>query len=178
MTPSARMVVITNLATKQAHLDKKGQSSNEFLPPLPLTEQRTNFFSEFSEVNGAFWNLREKLKTSHADDRVYYLDGQQPDSLSGLARALGAADQVEHVSVVVRYLTLLSMNEVLVAYPPTNDHLLRDVKQMIIETEDNEEFNTIPDKADFLNWIKEKFSMPIIQIDSSTKQLEQNNADE
>lgn len=175
MSPIARMTVITDLAAKQARLNISTQSSNEFLPALSATDQRKNFFSEFSEINGAFWNLKEKLRVGGPDERAYYLDGQQPDSLSGLTRALNTVDQLEHISVVVRYLTLLSMNEILLMYPPMSDDLLRDVQKMINETEDNEEFNAIPDKMEFLSWIKEKFNMQIKPISPFTERVEQNN---
>lgn len=175
MSPVARMTIITNLAAKQARQNKSAQSSNEFLPALAATDQRKNFFSEFSEINGAFWNLKEKLKDGSPDDRAYYVDGQQPDSLRGLTRALNAVDQLVHISVVVRYLTLLSMNEILLMYPPMSDDLLCDVQKMINETEDNEEFNAIPDKMEFLSWIKEKFNMQIKPISPFTERVEQNN---
>ncbi|MDO8310778.1 MAG: phospholipase D-like domain-containing protein [Sideroxyarcus sp.] len=179
MQPEKRMAAITALAVKQARLSKSGLTSNEFLPPLPAAECRTNFFSEFSEVNGGFWNLRNKLATAQKKGRIdelaYYLDGQQPDSLRGLARALGAADQVAHVSGIVRYLTLLSMDEVLAVYQTASDDLARDVQGLITATEQSDEFNALPDKVDFLNWIKEKFSMPVSQVNLSTNQQEQNN---
>lgn len=179
MQPAARMALITTLAAKQARLSKKGLTSNEFLPPLPAAERRTSFFSEFSEVNGGFWNLRQKLataqQTGRTDELAYYLDGQQPDSLRGLARALGATDQAAHISLIVRYLALLSMDEVLTAYQPARDDLAHHVRALINATEEGEEFNALPDKVDFLNWIKEKFSMPVRQASLSTNQQEQYN---
>jgi PLD-like domain len=179
MRPAARMALITALAAKQARLSKNGLISNEFLPPLPVADCRTSFFSEFSEVNGAFWNLRQKLAQAWQDGRTdelaYYLDGQQPDSLRGLARALGATDQVAHVSVIVRYLTLLSMDKVLAAYPPENGDLACDVMALITATENDEEFNELPDKVNFLNWIKEKFRMPVGLATRSTNQQENTN---
>lgn len=179
MQPAGRMALITALAVKQARLSKNGLTSNEFLPPLPATERRTNFFSEFSEVNGGFWNLRKKLATAQqagrTDELAYYLDGQQPDSLRGLARALGATDQVAYVSGIVRYLTLLSMDEVLAAYPTVSGDLVHVVRNLINVTEQSEEFNALPDKVNFLNWIKEKFSMPLRQASLTTNQQEQSN---
>lgn len=179
MQPAARMALITALAAKQAHLAKDGLTSNEFLPPLPAAEQRTSFFSEFSEVNGGFWNLRQRLaeaqEAGRTDELAYYLDGQQPDSLRGLARALGATKPMAHVSLIVRYLTLLSMDEVLASYPPASDDLARDVSALIAATEEDEEFNAFPDKTDFLNWVKEKFSMPVGQASRNNDKQERNN---
>lgn len=171
--------MITALAAKQMRLSKNGLTSNEFLPPMPDAERRTSFFSEFSEVNGAFWNLRKTLATAkqngRADELAYYLDGQQPDSLRGLARALGASDQAANVSAIVRYLTLLSMYEVLAVYRTESGDLACDVKQLINDTEQSEEFNALPYKVDFLNWIKEKFNMPVRQAGLGANHQEQNN---
>lgn len=150
-----------------------------FLPPLPSTEDRSNFFSEFSEVNGAFWNLRKKLEKAQSagrtDELAYYLDGQQPDSLRGLANSLGATDHGSQVSLIVRYLTLLSMDEVLTLYPPRSDDLKREVMELIVQTEQDEEFNSLPNKSEFLAWIKEKFTMPFSQVAASPTQQVSSN---
>lgn len=179
MQPAARMALFTALAAKQARLSKDGLTSNEFLPPLPASERRTNFFSEFSEVNGAFWNLRLRLATAQeagrTDELTYYLAGQSPDSLRGLARALGATDQATHVSLIVRYLALLSMDEVLSLFQPVSSDLAHDVKALIVAAEQDKEFDELPDKADFLKWIKEKFSMPVRQASRNTDQQELKN---
>lgn len=174
MNSAVRMAMITSLVEKQARRSKDGLTSKEFLPPLPSTEDRSNFFSEFSEVNGAFWNLRKKLgqaqAAGRADELAYYLDGQQPDSLRGLANSLGATDQESQISLIVRYLTLLSMDEVLALYPPKSSDLKSEVLELIGQTEQNAEFNALPNKFEFLAWIKDKFTMPVNQVEISPTQ--------
>ncbi|APW47981.1 hypothetical protein [Rhodoferax antarcticus] len=174
MNSAVRMAMITSLVEKQARRSKEGLTSNEFLSPLPSTEDRSNFFSEFSEVNGAFWNLRKKLGQAQSAGRTnelaYYLDGQQPDSLRGLANSLGATDDGSQISLIVRYLTLLSMDEILTLYPPKSNNLKREVLELIGQTEQNEEFDALPNKFEFLAWIKDKFTMPVIQVATSPTQ--------
>lgn len=177
MHPTARVALIATLAAQQARLDKRGLSSNEFLPPLPAAEQPSSFFSEFSEVNGAFWNMRKELakaKMAQQPDRLaYYLDSDQPDSLRGVARSLGGTAATRQVSTIVKYLVLLSMDEILEIYAPENGELTRDVKAMIAETEQGAEFDALPEKDKFLEWIKEKFKAPVRPAQIATQ--EQNN---
>lgn len=179
MNSSVRMAMITSLVEKQARRSKDGLTSKEFLPPLPSTEVRSNFFSEFSEVNGAFWNLRKKLAQAQSagktDELAYYLDGQQPDSLRGLANSLGATDHGSKISLIVRYLTLLSMDEVLTIYPAKSNDLKRKVMELIGQTEQNEEFNALPNKLEFLTWIKDKFTMPVREVATSPEQQVSSN---
>lgn len=174
MSSAVRLAMITSLVEKQAQRANDGLTSKEFLPSLPSKEDRSNFFSEFSEVNGAFWNLRIKLGQAKSEDRTdvlaYYLDGQQPDSLRGLTNSLGATENDSQVSLIVRYLTLLSMDEILTIYPPKSDDLKREVMKLIGEAEQNEEFNALPNKSEFLDWIKEKFTMSVSLVATSLKQ--------
>lgn len=173
MHPAARTALIATLAAQQARLDKSGLSSTEFLPPLPAAEQPRSFFSEFSEVNGAFWNMRRALAQAKAEqqpDRLaYYLDSDQPDSLRGVARSLGAT-ATHQISTIVKYLVLLSMDEILETYAPEDDDLAKEVQSMITETEQGAEFNTLPEKDKFLDWIKEKFKTPVRQAQAAAEE--------
>ena len=176
MHPSARVAFIATLAARQARLDKSGLSSNEFLPPLPAAELPPSFFSEFSEVNGAFWNMRKELAKAkskqQADRLAYYLDSDQPDSLRGVARSLGAA-ATHPVSTIVKYLVLLSMDEILEIYASGNGALAHDVRALIAQTEQGAEFNALPEKDKFLEWVKEKFKASVHPVEAATQ--EQNN---
>lgn len=164
---ATRLAMITELAARQARLSKDGLSSNEFLPPLPPEEIRSSFFSEFSEVNGAFWQLKNKLKQAHEAGReeelAYYLDGEQPDSLTSLAKALSSTDNQRQTALIVRYLTLLSMDELLATWRPGSELGLR-VQALIGATENDGEFSAMADRDAFLAWIKEKFSMPVRRV--------------
>jgi hypothetical protein len=177
MHPAARTAAIAGLAARMARLNNGGMSSNEFLPPLPPEEERTSFFSEFSEVNGAFWNLRKKLReareTSNDALLAYYLDTDQPDSLRGLLRSLGASDGASGPSAIVRYLTLLSMDEIVSAYPSADSELLHEVHTMIEQTERSAEFAALPERDKFLGWIKEKFKAPVRPARAATEEQKQ-----
>jgi hypothetical protein len=174
METDARLAKATELAARQAQLD--GLTSSEFLPASLADDVPASFFSEFSEVNGAFWALRQKLEEAHAarqwGEVDYYLDGQQHDSLAGLAKALGASGESKDVSPVVRYLTLLSMDEILVRWRPEGSALAHEVKALIAATESSEAFDALPNKEKFLQWIKEKFSMPIRRLHQAAAEHE------
>jgi hypothetical protein len=162
MAIEARLAVVTTIAARKAHVD--GLTSSEFLPTVPPDMVPTSFFSEFSEVNGAFWSLRKKLEAAQASELDYYLDGKQHDSLSGFVKALHGNDGTTGVSPIVRYLTLLSMDEILRLWQREDTELAREVQNLITATEDSEVFNVLPNKTEFLKWIKEKFSMPVRQL--------------
>ncbi|MES3021462.1 MAG: phospholipase D-like domain-containing protein [Pseudomonadota bacterium] len=166
MKPAARAALIAQLAAAQARAGAGPTvTSNEFLPALPSDQQQTSFFSEFSQVNGAFWNLKQKLKHAELNGRTdelnYYLAGEQPDSLRGLARALASEAQTASVSTIVRYVTLLSMDEILANHAGADDALRGQVRALIGALEDGDAFNAMDDKLRFLAWIKEMFSKPL-----------------
>jgi hypothetical protein len=170
MALEARLAVVTTIAARKAHLD--GLTSSEFLPAAPPDMVPASFFSEFSEVNGAFWSLRKKLEAAQGGELDYYLDGKQHDSLSGFAKALHGTDGSAAVSPIARYLTLLSMAEILVLWQREDTELAHEVQNLITATEDSEAFNALSNKIEFLKWIKEKFSMPVRRLHNAAIERE------
>lgn len=158
MDSEARMELITALANRHVRLPQTG-AYNEFLPALPASDEPGNFFSEFSEVNGAFWNLRKKLSEATAAGRqqelAYYLEGQQPDSLPSLVRSLAAVTPEAQLPLIVRYLTLLNLDEVLALYALPQHGLPARVGALLALAEQEPQFLALP--AGYLDWIKAQF---------------------
>jgi hypothetical protein len=171
MQMDARVEVITELAARQIRLSQEEGTSFEFLPPLPDKDERGSFFSEFSEVNSAFWNLRQKLSTArHAakqQELAYYLEGQQPDSLSSLIKSLAAAD-AHRVPLIVRYLTLLNLDEILSLFATSDSALRPQVRQLLATTEQDPQFVDLP--PGYLDWIKTAFISPLRSADAVASQ--------
>lgn len=177
MHTARRTALFAELAARMIKLQENQTMVDENLPPLPVGLDTTSFFSEFSQVNGAFWMLGRRLAgaAQNKDQHKlldYYLKGCQPDSLRGVLTSLQPTDEGELPSLVVRYLTLLSVAELLDLYALEADPLLaKDVALAIAKTEENVAFDDVPDKERFLLWIKQKFQQSvhaISQIDSTT----------
>lgn len=166
MHSARRTELMAELAARMITMRNDSTLMDENLPPLPIESAKAGFFSEFSQVNGAFWMLKDKLKhaeTNGQDEIInYYLKGCQPDSLSGVIEALKSE---EAPSLVVRYLTLLSVAELLHIYELYADNaLVKRVNEAIDLTEKEPGFEGVPNKIKFLKWIKEKFNQPIINF--------------
>lgn len=158
MDLDAGMELITELANRHVRLSHAGVY-NEFLPALPASDEPGSFFSEFSEVNGAFWNLRKKLSAASAAGRhlelAYYLEGQQPDSLPSLAKSLAAVTPEVQLPLIVRYLTLLNLDEVLALYALPQQGLPARVGELLVLAEQDPQFLALP--PGYLDWIKAQF---------------------
>lgn len=165
MQPEARMDVITELAAKQVKLSHDGTAFSEFLPSLPEEDSRSSFFSEFSEVNGAFWNLRKKLAvaqmTGKYHELAYYLSGQQPDSLPSLVRSLSLGEPAAQLPLIVRYLTLLNLDELLSLYADATADLGGQVRRLLALAEQDPQFAALP--SGYLEWVKAAFISPVRQ---------------
>ena len=174
MHPEARMEVITELAVRQIRLSQDSAAFNEFLPPLPVDDGRGSFFSEFSEVNGAFWNLRKKLAAAQIAGKqhelAYYLSGQQPDSLPSLVRSLSVVEPASQLPLIVRYLTLLNLVELLSLYADASADLGEQVKQLLALAERDPQFGELP--PGYLDWIKTAFISPVRQVVTATANQE------
>lgn len=87
-----------------------------------------NFFSEFTEINSAFFHLSEKMK---ADEGVrdYYLLGKKADSLQGI---LGALSISENSSAVTKYLILISALEILKNYKQECTELYESIQNELV----------------------------------------------
>lgn len=144
---------------------------DEFAPAIG-DAARSTFFSAFSQVNGAFWMLRKKLReaTDKGNTAVldYYLRGCQPDSLRGILDASHPA-RGEAAPVVVRYLTLLSVAEVFHEFVGSSireqdRELSERIEACLRETEQAPEFDTIPEREQFLAYIRTVFHMPVAEL--------------
>jgi hypothetical protein len=93
-----------------------------------LSAETENFFSEFTEINSAFFHLAEKMK---ADEGVrdYYLLGKKADSLQGI---LGALSISENSSAVTKYLILISALEILKNYKQECTELYESIQNALV----------------------------------------------
>jgi hypothetical protein len=160
MHPAHRAAAYARLAARAPRLTPDDIDSLEFLPPKPANGPASTFFAEFSQVNAAFWQLKQRL-AAHPAEVAYYLDGEQPDSLRGIIRAMSDTAPNAASTPVVRYLTLLSMNEALGLHGRSGSTLADSVRQLIALEENSPAFNAIDDKEKFLGWIKRTFALPV-----------------
>jgi hypothetical protein len=163
MEPAQRAAVFGRMAVDVPRLDPDDRESLEFLPPTPDAADGPTFFAEFSQVNAAFWQLKERLKT-HPAEQAYYLDGESPDSLSGIVRTIRADTSQSRSAPVIRYLTLLGVDEVLTLHGRHGGELADEVMRLIAQEEAGPAFADVPDKTKFLHWIKRMFVLPVSRM--------------
>jgi phosphatidylserine/phosphatidylglycerophosphate/cardiolipin synthase-like enzyme len=167
MQSARRTELIGLLAARMIRLGNTSSAvADQHLPPLPSALIPASFFSEFSQVNGAFWKLKKHLasaeKLNDFNTLHYYLHGCQPDSLRGVLDSLQPAEGRTVPSLIVRYLTLLSIDEVLDLHSSYAEPALKgQVQACITEAEGESGFDGIPDRDRFLSFIKQKFRMPV-----------------
>lgn len=175
MQSARRTELIGQLAARMIRLKRNSAVGNDqYLPPLPPEATPTSFFSEFSQVNGAFWKLKKHLgKAEQNEDSNalhYYLRGCQPDSLRGVLDSLQPSADRSAPSLIVRYLTLLSIDELLALHCRHAEPVLhQEVQAHIAETECDSGFEGIEEKEKFLAFIKQKFRMPVKDIIRNNK---------
>lgn len=160
MHPASRAAAYAGLMARLQRRIGSLDDSLEFLPSLPDAAVEDSFFAEFSQVNGAFWRLGRRLAT-HPRELAYYLDGDQPDSLRGILRALDEPAPDAASNPVVRYLTLLGMDELLALHARGDGALAASVRERIRAEEDGPAFAAIEDREKFLGWIKRMFILPV-----------------
>ena len=160
MHPASRAAAFAGLMAQLQRRVGSLADSLEFLPALPDAAVGNSFFAEFSQVNGAFWHLRRRLD-AHPREHAYYLDGDQPDSLRGILRALDEPVPDAPSNPVVRYLTLLSMDELLAVHARGDGALATAVRERTAAEEAGPAFAAIEDKERFLAWIKRIFMLPV-----------------
>ncbi len=118
MGQEERMASMT--AMLEAALRLNCENPDQYLSQAGKPVTVASFFSEFSEVNGAFWALGQRLEKAQqgGDERTlgYFLRGVQPDSLAGLLASVGAQQGAAAPGLIVRYLTLLGIEELLLRY--------------------------------------------------------------
>lgn len=163
MDDSRRLELVGDLAIRLLRTNQGPQ--DEFLPELKPEGAAESFFAEFSQVNGAFWELAGRLEKADPQTLAYYLKGQQPDSIRKLLEATveSNADKARP-SLIVRYLTLLSIIDLLNRFiEHTDPSTLHDAEKALSVLEHSELLPQLDD-ADgerFLSWFKTKFFEPV-----------------
>lgn len=179
---SRRLEVFGDLAVRLLQTSQDEGLQDEFLPTLTSEGVSESFFAEFSQVNGAFWGLAERLeKADLAGDSqtlAYYLKGHQPDSLRKLLEAIAAVDTKTNKptsTLIVRYLTLLSAADLLKRFIKHADaSLLHDTEKALVDLEQDELLKALDgaNGEQFLRWFKAKFFEPVAVMTRARKEGE------
>jgi hypothetical protein len=179
---SRRLEVFGDLAVRLLQTSQDEGLQDEFLPALTSAGVFESFFAEFSQVNGAFWGLAERLKKAglagDSQTLAYYLKGHQPDSLRKLLEAIAAVDTKTNKptsSLIVRYLTLLSAADLLNHFTKHADaSLLHDTEKALVDLEQDELLKELDgaNGEQFLRWFKAKFFEPVALMTRSKKEGE------
>lgn len=179
---SRRLEVFGDLAVRLLQTSQDEGLQDEFLPALTSEGVSESFFAEFSQVNGAFWGLAERLeKADLAGDSqtlAYYLKGHQPDSLRKLLEAIAAVDTKTNKptsTLIVRYLTLLSAADLLKRFIKHADaSLLHDTEKALVDLEQDELLKALDgaNGEQFLRWFKAKFFEPVAVMTRARKEGE------
>lgn len=178
MHESRRLELFGDLAIRLLNASQDEGLQDEFLPELISEGSFESFFAEFSQVNGAFWELAESLgKAEEAGDLqtlAYYLKGHQPDSLRKLLETIAESDSTRKApSLIVRYLTLLSVADLLKRFNKYTDATLLNDAEKALSTLEQKELLTQLDGAKgehFLRWFKAKFFEPVAGVTRSSKE--------
>jgi len=178
MHESRRLELFGDLAIRLLNASQDEGLQDEFLPELTSEGSFESFFAEFSQVNGAFWELADRLgKAEKAGDLqtlAYYLKGHQPDSLRKLLEAIAGSDSNRKApSLIVRYLTLLSVADLLKRFNKHADAtLLNDVEKALSSLEQKELLTQLDGAKGehFLRWFKAKFFEPVAGMTRSSKE--------
>ncbi len=177
MHESRRLELFGDLAIRLLNASQDEGLQDEYLPELTSEGSFESFFAEFSQVNGAFWELAESLgKAEEAGDLqtlAYYLKGHQPDSLRKLLETIADSDSTRKApSLIVRYLTLLSVEDLLKRFNKHADaNLLNDAEKALSSLEQKELLTQLDGAKGehFLRWFKAKFFEPVAGMTRSSK---------
>ena len=128
MHESRRLELFGDLAVRLLHASQDDGVQDEFCLS-PLLRVLSKASSPSFQVNGAFWELAERLAKAEREGDfqtlAYYLKGQQPDSLRKvLASIVGLVSTNKEASLIVRYLTLLSVTDLLKRFAVYSDEAL------------------------------------------------------
>ena len=177
MRLSGKISQFGELAQRMLSLRTVAGAVDEQLPEMTDAGETKSFFAEFSQVNGAFWQLERTLALAAAENDTkklaYYLAGCQPDSLKAMLESVVAGSGAEE-TVVVRYLTLVSMHGLLTRYPLHGcATLTRRVQALITELENNELSGHFDEAegARFLEWFRVQFQRPLTAAHSRNKDV-------
>lgn len=169
MHESRRLELFGDLAVRLLHASQDDGVQDEFLPEPTSEGSFESFFAEFSQVNGAFWELAARLDKAEREGDfqtlAYYLKGQQPDSLRKvLASIVGLDSTNKEASLIVRYLTLLSVTDLLKRFVAHADEALIREAEKALTVLERDELLTQLDGAEgehFIRWFKTKFFEPV-----------------
>lgn len=169
MHESRRLELFGDLAVRLLHASQDDGVQDEFLPEPTAGGSFESFFAEFSQVNGAFWELAERLVKAEREGDfqtlAYYLKGQQPDSLRKVLGSIVGLDSTnKEASLIVRYLTLLSVTDLLKRFAVHSDEALIHEAEKALTALERNELLTQLDGAEgehFIRWFKTKFFEPV-----------------
>lgn len=177
MHESRRLELFGDLAVRLLHSSQEEGLQDEFLPELAPEGSFESFFSEFSQVNGAFWELAGRLNKAEQGGDVqtlaYYLRGQQPDSLRMLLETITKPPGKQSPSLIVRYLTLLSVADLLKRFNKHADvSLLAEAEKALLALEQRELLTQLDEEKgeQFLRWFKAKFFEPVATMTRSSRE--------
>lgn len=163
---SSKLLQVTEHYARLSELASMYSSNEEFTDQLQAESR--NFFSEFSEINSAFYHLNQTLRQAceDGDQRTldYYLLGKQPDSLHGALQLLTVkTEPCKAIAPVIRYLSLLSIQDTLQRVEPVDNELSNLVSTAIYDLEDSNTLQ-LTDCCDdpsynrkFFAWFKQEF---------------------
>lgn len=177
MHESRRLELFGDLAVRLLHASQDDGVQDEFLPEPTAKGSFESFFAEFSQVNGAFWELAERLAKAEREGDfqtlAYYLKGQQPDSLRKvLASIVGLVSTNKEASLIVRYLTLLSVTDLLKRFAVYSDEALIHEAEKALTVLERDELLTQLDGAEgehFIRWFKTKFFEPVAAMTRTSR---------
>lgn len=178
MHESRRLELFGDLAVRLLHASQDDGVQDEFLPEPTAGGSFESFFAEFSQVNGAFWELAERLAKAEREGDfhtlAYYLKGQQPDSLRKvLASIVGSDSTNNEASLIVRYLTLLSVTDLLKRFAVHSDEALIHEAEKALTALERNELLTQLDGAEgehFIRWFKTKFFEPVAAMTRTSRE--------
>lgn len=178
MHESKRLELFGDLAVRLLHASQDDGVQDEFLPEPTAEGSFESFFAEFSQVNGAFWELAERLVKAEREGDfqtlAYYLKGQQPDSLRKvLASIVGLDSTNKEASLIVRYLTLLSVTDLLKRFAAHADEALIHEAEKALTALERNELLTQLDGAEgehFIRWFKTKFFEPVAAMTRTSRE--------
>lgn len=178
MHESRRLELFGDLAVRLLHASQEDGVQDEFLPEPTAEGSFESFFAEFSQVNGAFWELAERFAKAEREGDfqalAYYLKGQQPDSLRKvLASIVGSGSTNKEASLIVRYLTLLSVTDLLKRFAAHADEALIHEAEKALTALERNELLTQLDGAEgehFIRWFKTKFFEPVAAMTRTSRE--------
>lgn len=164
-----RMNMIEEQVNKTIRLGKL--DSDEFIALEEIPEGYSNFFSEFTEINSAFWQLQKRLQAAldhqQYEDILYYIEGNQTDTLNGMIKAIEEKSKGDQdLTGITQYLILLSIRQIISKFKNSKkisqdrvQYLLKKIRLHLIQLRENKDSIKIEsvDRTKFFNWFEEEF---------------------